>query len=142
MRLAGIPSAQKLAGAIAAAYADGTVHLWDASSGKQVGSFKAHENARDASFSPDGLHVIVTSEDGTAVIWRVFDSAKDLIGYAKSAIPRCLTREQREAAFLNPEPPAWCIDMAKWPYQTEEWKSWLAQVKAGQSPPLPNARAR
>jgi hypothetical protein len=31
--------------------------------------------------------------------------------------PRCPTAEQREAFFFLPaEPPAWCIEMAKWPY--------------------------
>jgi hypothetical protein len=33
-------------------------------------------------------------------------------------VPRCLTPEQRERLFLAPEPPRWCIDMRKWPYDT------------------------
>jgi hypothetical protein len=56
------------------------------------------------------------------------------------AAPRCLTAEQREASFFLPaEPPAWCIEMAKWPYQTTAWKEWLADERAGKNPGLPSA---
>ena len=34
----------------------------------------------------------------------------------KAEVPRCLTPEQRRSLFLAPEPPRWCIDMHKWPY--------------------------
>ena len=59
---------------------------------------------------------------------------------AKVAIPRCLTLAQRKAFFLPPEPPAWCIEMEKWPYNTPEWKQWLADVRAGKHPQLPFVR--
>ena len=57
---------------------------------------------------------------------------------AKRAVPRCLTRDEREANFLDPEPPAWCVEMSKWPYQTSEWKAWLRYKSTNQTPPLPN----
>ena len=50
---------------------------------------------------------------------------------------RCLTPAQRKAFFLPPEPPDWCIEMEKWPYNTPEWKQWLADKRAGKTPPLP-----
>ena len=62
-----------------------------------------------------------------------------LVSAAKADIPRCLTLAQRKAFFLPPEPPAWCIEMEKWPYDTPEWKQWLADTRAGKNPPLPPA---
>jgi hypothetical protein len=29
--------------------------------------------------------------------------------------------------------------MAKWPYNTDEWKAWLADKRASKNPPLPAA---
>jgi len=56
-------------------------------------------------------------------------SAPDLAAIA------CMTQEQRVAAFLNPDPPIWCIEMEKWPYQTQEWKSWLRNKRANTALP-------
>ena len=63
--------------------------------------------------------------------------AQDLIDQAKDLVARCLTREQRIQAFLDPEPPAWCVEKEKWPYQTQEWKDWLKYKRAQLEPPLP-----
>ena len=52
---------------------------------------------------------------------------------------RCFTRERREAAFLESEPPEWCIELEKWPYHTPEWKQWLSESRAGRNPTLPFA---
>ena len=62
-----------------------------------------------------------------------------LVSRAKSAVPRCLTQDQRNTFFLSPEPPDWCIEMEKWPYNTQTWKEWLADRRAGKNPPLPAA---
>jgi hypothetical protein len=60
---------------------------------------------------------------------------------AKRAAPRCLTAEQRQASFfLAPAPPAWCIEMAKWPYHAAAWKAWLTDRRAGKNPPLPTTQ--
>jgi len=32
-------------------------------------------------------------------------------------VPRCLMPEQRDNAFLDRQPPAWCIEQKKWPDQ-------------------------
>ena len=47
-------------------------------------------------------------------------------------------RLQRAEAFLPPEPPAWCIEMVKWPYDTDDWRMWLRHRRAGANPPLPD----
>jgi tetratricopeptide (TPR) repeat protein len=57
---------------------------------------------------------------------------------AKQIVPRCLTRARREAAFLDAAPPAWCIDMAKWPYHTLVWKAWLKGRANESALPMPD----
>jgi hypothetical protein len=56
---------------------------------------------------------------------------------AKARAARCLTLQEREDNFLPKEPPAWCIEMGKWPYNNAEWRRWLADIRAGKQPPLP-----
>ena len=80
---------------------------------------------------------MTASSDKTARVWDVFPDAKALAARAKTDIPRCLTQSQRKAFLLPPEPPTWCVEMEKWPYDTAEWKQWLADKGAGKNPPLP-----
>jgi hypothetical protein len=70
----------------------------------------------DAAFSADGERLVTASEDGTARIWPVFPTTQALVNQAKSLVPRCLTVDQRRRAFLELEPPGWCIAGKKWPY--------------------------
>jgi len=71
---------------------------------------------------------------------------------SKSELDTCLTPAQRKAAFLDPEPPRWCItgvsldhetDSAQWhgkpPYQTADWKQWLVAKDKGENLPLPGS---
>jgi hypothetical protein len=123
---------------IVTASEDATARVWDATIGKAIGELRGHEGrVMSAAFSPDGTRVVTASEDGTARIWDVFPDTQALLSRAEADIPRCLTHAQRKAFFLPPEPPAWCIEMEKWPYNTAEWKQWLADKRAGKNPPLP-----
>ena len=90
-----------------------------------------------AAFSPDGTRIVTASKDKTARVWDVFPGTQAFVSAVKAAIPRCLTQGQRKAFFLPLEPPAWCIEMEKWPYDTATWKHWLADTRAGKNPPLP-----
>jgi WD40 repeat protein len=112
---------------------DESARIWDAVSGKPICELIG---VGSAVLSPDGQRV-VTEKDGTARVWDVFPDTEALVSAAKAAVPRCLTLAQRKAFFLPPEPPAWCIEMEKWPYNTAEWKQWLVDVRAGKNPPLP-----
>jgi hypothetical protein len=71
-------------------------------------------------FRPDGERILTASDDATARIWRVFPTAQALVDRSKIMVPRCLTREQRGNAFLDPQPPAWCNEQKKWPDQAAD----------------------
>lgn len=86
----------------------------------------------------DGTYIAAAFRDGAARVKRIFPTTQDLVDHAKAVVPRCLTQAQRAAAFLDPEPPAWCIEMGKWPYQTDDWKAWLKYTRASLAPPLPD----
>jgi hypothetical protein len=124
---------------IVTASLDKTARVWDAATGKAIGKpLKGHSGyVYSAAFSPDGKRIVTASDDKTARIWDVFPDTQSLVSAAKAAVPRCLTPAQRKAFFLPPEPPTWCIEMAKWPYDIAEWKQWLADKRAGKNPPLP-----
>jgi len=67
----------------------------------------------------------------------VFKAEAERAGRRWQDIPRCLTQKQAKTFFLPPEPPTWCIEMGKWPYQTPAWNQWLADTSAGKHPSLP-----
>jgi WD40 repeat protein/serine/threonine protein kinase len=55
---------------IAAGGQDGFVKIWDAATGKEVHSFRAHQDhANGLAFSPDGSRLATASWDGTVKIW-------------------------------------------------------------------------
>ncbi|HTZ67316.1 MAG TPA: toll/interleukin-1 receptor domain-containing protein [Roseiarcus sp.] len=109
---------------------------WDEKAGS-TGDFDWSETNAVPAFSPDGKRIVTASGDGTARIWDVFPNTQSLVSAAKVAVPRCLTPSQRKAFFLSPEPPARCIEMEKWHYDTVVWNHWLADKRAGKHPRLP-----
>jgi WD40 repeat protein len=108
-------------------------HVLDIPTGKLVAAFDGH----DAEFSPDGRYLVAASGN-TARIWRLFESNQQEVDEGKSLVSRCLSGSERQAAFLDPQPPAWCIETEKWPYQTQDWKDWLQFQRANANPPLPS----
>src|SRR5262249_22128850 len=113
--------------------------LWDAASGKQVAMLSGHrEMVTSAAFSPDGQRVLTASNDGDARLWRVFPSPQELVDDARRRVPRGLSRAERIEEFLDPEPPAWLIDLNKYPYATAAWAKWLEFKRAKENPPLPH----
>jgi WD domain, G-beta repeat len=125
---------------IVTASSDNTARIWDAATGQPIGELKGHDDGVDsAAFSPDGKRIVTASRDKTAQIWDTFADTQALVSRAKADIPRCLTPKQRKAFYLPPEPPQWCIELEKWPFNTPEWKRWLRDARAGKNPPLPTA---
>ena len=87
--------------------------------------------------SPDGKRITATCRANEVQLWDILPDAAALVSQAEKDVSRCLTVAQRQSFFLPLEPPAWCIEMEKWPYNTPEWKAWLADKRAGKNPPGP-----
>jgi WD40 repeat protein len=96
---------------------DRTARIWDAKSGIERAVLEGHQKAvRSVAVSPNGAFIVTGSEDNTARIWEVFKDKQALIDYAKTIVPRCLTKAQRQRFYLAPEPPQWCLTGKKRPY--------------------------
>ena len=107
---------------IVTASADNTAPLRDAVTGTPIAQRGDREDVfGSAAFRPDGSR--------TARPWEIA-STQEIVARAKAEAPRCLTLAQRKEFFLAPEPPAWCIEMKKWPYHTPAWEAWLAKPRA------------
>jgi hypothetical protein len=118
-----------------------TAYIWDVETREQVAALRGHERPlSNAGFRGDGRAIITASLDQTARIWPVFSSTRELVEHSKRMVPRCLTLEQRANAHVSVEPPAWCIELEKWPYETQDWKRWLELKRANANPPMPTAR--
>jgi WD40 repeat protein len=127
---------------IVTASRDTTAQLWDAESGERIGElFSGHTAVvRSAAFSPDRARIVTASDDKTARLFRTFSgSTEEIVAIAKAASPRCLTTKQRREFFLPAEPPVWCIEQEKWPYDTDAWKQWLRDSRTAKGLPLPPA---
>src|SRR5262249_43973668 len=117
--------------------ADRSARIIDLMTRQQVAVSGHRGQVTSANYSPDGHSLVTASLDRTASIWRVFPTTAELFDAARQAVPRCLTREQRQNAELKLEPPLWCVEMGKWPYDTKEWRNWLELKRANANPPLP-----
>jgi WD40 repeat protein len=106
---------------IVTASLDETVRVWSVEARTTIAVLKGHSGpVWSAVFRPDGERILTASDDATARIWRVFPTAQALVDRSKIMVPRCLTREQRGNAFLDPQPPAWCNEQKKWPDQAAD----------------------
>jgi WD40 repeat protein len=121
---------------------DKTVRLWDAGTGKQIDEpLTGHMgHVSSAAFSPDGKRIVTASDDKTVRLWETSANIQEVVLQAKAAVPRCLTSKQRTTFFLPSEPPQWCIELEKWPYDTEAWKQWLSDTRAGKSSTPPSLK--
>lgn len=63
----------------------------------------AHTGAVESvSWSPDGRRIASASQDGTARVWGVTISVKDLVANAHRRVSRELTAEERHSLMLSP----------------------------------------
>jgi WD40 repeat protein len=119
---------------------DNVLKIWDVNTGTEIAAPRSYSGELlNVLLGNNMIRVVTAIGEDAAEIMRVFPSTSDLIRETKSVAPRCLTPAQRKQFFLELAPPDWCVSGEKWPYGAQEWKSWLAQKKAGQSPQLPNS---
>jgi hypothetical protein len=90
-----------------------------------------------AAFSGNGDLLLTTSDSGTADVWQLYPSFSKLVQRSAQTIPHCLTGHERTEAFLDPEPPSWCIETGKWPYDNQAWQNWLTAKRAGRIEEMP-----
>jgi WD40 repeat protein len=123
---------------LAAGMGDG-ISVWDIGAGEEIAvTAKAKDGISGVEFKLGGRYLATKALDGMQEVFhRLFATTGDLVAFARSRMPRCLTQVERQENFLDPEPPAWCIEMAKWPYHTPEWKQWLTDRKAGRQVEMP-----
>jgi WD40 repeat protein len=128
---------------VAAGNQDKSVHVFDIASRAELLNFPI--DIGDCC-SPVGLAVLsgrdrlltLWSERGASRLrsWRLFPTFDALVTEAKDGLTSCMPTERRTSLGLEPEPPSWCIEREKWPYDTDEWKAWLGYRRAGLKPPL------
>jgi hypothetical protein len=70
-------------------------------------------------------------------VFKLYPDYESVSEAARNELPRCLTLEQRAAYGLSPEPPQWCVEKGKWPFDTPDWKTWLSKRKQDPTAPLP-----
>src|SRR5262245_19969084 len=131
---------------------DNTVRLWDVETGALLTTRRdGRGKVARADFDDDGRRIIAFAVDGCVRSYPYFSGLDNMLAAAKAAQRRCLTKEQRQAAFLEPSPPRWCITGAGkerelrerwdglWPYRDETFKDWLVRFdkarSAGEPPP-------
>lgn len=82
------------------------------------------------SISPDGDTLFLLAG---RVLYRheLTPDIETTVARLKDQVTRCLDPKERLDLFLPPAPPAWCIEQALPPYDTEAWRAWQ---DAGRSP--------
>ena len=123
---------------------DGTLTIYDLATKDQILAFDADTgdccSPVALATSPSGDRLMTLwSERGAFRLrtWQMLPTAKDAAAYAENIVPECLAPDDRKTLGLDAAPPRWCIEMNKRPYDTQDWRQWLTQKDAGQSPPLP-----
>ncbi len=115
--------------------ADNRIFVLDAASGNAVAIIAGIPPTEQILFSEDGK-LLFAEHAADWSIHRLFPQTEELVAYARSAVPRCLSRAERQQYFLDPLPPAWCIEMHEWPYSTQAWTEWLKAIQTNKKPPL------
>jgi hypothetical protein len=121
---------------------NGSLGLYDVASGMPVdqSGLQALQGDGPMSFGFDrsGKQVMILRPD-QLYEWSVFPAYQDLVDAARADLPSCIASAERATLYLPAEPPDWCIELAKTPYDTDAWKDWLAAKKAGKALPMPGA---
>ena len=139
---------------IVSASGDGSIRNWSVDSKETVGILTGHGTTVRAIPPPliastnvakkyffrgvnsvrvagNGSEIVTASDDGTARVWPIFSSTQALVDKTKASALRCLTPDQRVSYRLERDPPEWCIEDRKWPYDNADWQAWVAARHSG-----------
>ena len=133
------------AGTIVAAFSPTVIRQYDVASGnllEAIALAAGRQGRYDFISSP--LANLVSSADGSTIaserngtVWTMTWSHKSYVDLVKAILPRCLSVEERRVLLGDPEPPDWCIELRKPPFDTARWKQWLADRTAGRHTAMP-----
>ncbi|MEA2897583.1 MAG: hypothetical protein QOJ84_3198 [Bradyrhizobium sp.] len=110
---------------------DGSVRLWEVASGNLVATYAPQATAVfSVALNPNNRQIALASRDSKGYLYdlevhsgsKLSVARKDSLSFpttvlverSKTTVPRCLTRQERQKVFLDPQPPTWCS--GKWPY--------------------------
>jgi WD40 repeat protein len=120
---------------------DGTFTMIDAAAGRFVDQVNwtllAGTKTVPMAFDPSGSRVLFLYEN-QAYAWSFIPSVQDMLDNARDYVPSCIAPADRSDFYLADEPPVWCIERGKKPYDIDDWKQWLADKKAGKTSPMPS----
>lgn len=119
---------------------DGTFSMIDVAVGRFVDqanwTMLAGTKTVPMAFDPSGNRVLFLYGNEVHA-WSFIPSVQDMLDNARAYVPSCIAPASRSDFYLADEPPAWCIERGKKPYDTDDWKQWLANKKAGKAAPMP-----
>jgi WD40 repeat protein len=122
------------------------LHIYDLATKDQILSFATDSSeysmleALQATSSGDQL-ITLWGERGDYRLgtWRLFPTIAAASALAKEVVPECLSQSSRKNLGLDPDPPRWCIEMNKRPYDTLQWREWLSNRNAGRASAFPGS---
>jgi hypothetical protein len=119
---------------------DGTFSMIDVAVGRFVDqpnwTILAGTKTVPMAFDPAGNRVLFLY-DNEVHAWSFIPSVQDMLDNARAYVASCIAPANRSDFYLADEPPAWCVELGKKPYDTDDWKQWLANKKAGKAAPMP-----
>ena len=128
-----------------AAFKSRSMEVFDLATAKRRQLINLEKSSNDYGGPFDGLLIsddgLVAASFNSGAVWNMRWSADDIGDHLRAILPRCLTLKEREDVHLGAEPPDWCIELSKWPFDGPEWKRWLEVKKAGKNAPAPQLPA-
>lgn len=124
--------------------ADGTVRVWDATTGQPLLEASSPPRVSAVTVTPDGHRIVAVAGYRRVSIWDTDTLRRprvrrggpapeilpSLVERARRDVARCLSIGERIEFVLNLAPPAWCIDLGKYPYNSKQWTAWKARRTA------------
>jgi WD40 repeat protein len=87
----------------------------------------------------DATGARILKDRNVAYRWSTPENVSDLDAAAREEVSQCLTTEERKEFFLDSDPPDWCVEKNKTPYDTRLWQDWLVHKRQGERSAPPTA---